>query len=243
MTRIHSPVALVTGAAQRIGAAIARRLHQSGFHVMVHYHHSKEAAMHLADQLNQERANSADTVGADLRDQGAAQVIIDASLSRFGQLNLLVNNASIFSRQDADWMDMFLCNVQAPYGLSLAAFSHLSQTKGSIINITDIHASMPLRHYAAYCQSKAALAMQTRALALEFAPAVRVNAIAPGAIAWPEGDNQVSPNVQDQIIAKTLLQRHGAPQYIAKAVMYLVDNDFVTGQTLQVDGGRYLNGI
>ncbi|PJD91633.1 MAG: pteridine reductase [Legionella sp.] len=240
---ISSPVALVTGAAKRIGAAIATRLHQSGFTVMIHYHHSEEAAIHLAEQFNDERANSACTVRADLRDHSTVQNIIHATVSRFGQLNVLVNNASIFSRDDADWLDMFACNVQAPYGLSRAAFSHLSQTTGSIINITDIHANMPLRDYAVYCQSKAALAMQTRALALEFAPKVRVNAIAPGAIAWPEGDNHLSTEIQAHILAKTLLQRHGDPHYIAQAVMYLVSNDFVTGQTLQVDGGRYLNGI
>ena len=135
---------------------------------------------------------------------------------------------------------MWRCNVQAPYQLSHAALPYLEGTQGSIINITDVHAHTPLRGYAAYCQTKAALAMQTRALAQEFAPSVRVNAIAPGAIMWPEGANQLDSTIQEKIITKTLLKRHGTPENIAQAMIYLVNNTYVTGQSLQVDGGRHL---
>jgi pteridine reductase len=239
MTGAAQPVALVTGSAHRIGAAIAKRLHQEGFRVAVHYHHSKDAATQLVAALNQVRDNSACALSADLCVSSAPQELVAELIADWGQLDLLVNNASIFSSHDADWDKMWHCNVQAPYLLSRAAFPHLIVSRGSIINLTDIHALTPLRGYAAYCQTKAALAMQTRALAQEFAPNVRVNAVAPGAILWPEGDNRLAPVVQQKIIAKTWLQCHGEPGYIAQAVMYLINNTYVTGQSLQVDGGRY----
>ncbi|MCX7089906.1 MAG: pteridine reductase [Legionellales bacterium] len=239
MTAAAQPVALVTGAAHRIGAALASRLHQEGFRVAVHYHHSKDAARQLVAALNQVRENSACALSADLCVASAPQDLVAELIANWGQLDLLVNNASIFSSHDADSDKMWHCNVHAPYLLSRAAFPHLVVTRGSIINVTDIHAQTPLRGYAAYCQTKAALAMQTRALAQEFAPSVRVNAVAPGAILWPEGDNSLDPVIQEKIIAKTLLQRHGKPEYIAQAVMYLINNTYVTSQILQVDGGRY----
>lgn len=234
------PVAIITGAAQRIGAAIATQLHQVGFRVVVHYHHSHDAATQLVAAFNRTCSETAWAVQGDLCLPRTPALLLAETLTQFGQVDVLVNNASIFSRHDADWDSMWRCNVHAPYQLSRAAFSALADTQGSIINITDIHASMPLRDYAAYCQTKAALAMQTRALAQEFAPNVRVNAIAPGAIAWPEGDNQISQVVQEKILAKILLKRHGVPDNIAQAVLYLVNNSYVTGQSLQVDGGRYL---
>lgn len=240
MKQHDQPVALITGAAHRIGAALASDLHQAGFRVVVHYHHSEAAAQQQVLTYNQSRANSAIALRADLCSLTTIPSLIDTVLAQWGRLDLLINNASIFSKCDSDSESMWRCNVQAPYQLSWAAFPHLEATQGSIINITDIHAHTPLRDYAIYCQTKAALAMQTRALAQQFAPNVRVNAIAPGAIMWPEADNQLQPMIQEKIISKTLVKRHGSPQYIAQAMMYLVTNQFVTGQSLQVDGGRYL---
>lgn len=234
------PVALITGAAQRIGAVLANQLHQAGFRVVVHYHHSEAAATESVAAFNKLRANSAVALSADLCSPSAVSFLLDATVAQWGRLDVIVNNASIFSRQDLDWERMWRCNVQAPYQLSHAAFPYLEATQGSIINITDVHAHTPLRGYAAYCQTKAALAMQTRALSQEFAPSVRVNAIAPGAIMWPEGANQLDSTIQEKIITKTLLKRHGTPENIAQAMMYLVNNTYVTGQSLQVDGGRHL---
>lgn len=240
MSPTAKPVALVTGAAHRIGAAIAKQLHQAGFRVVVHCHHSLDSATYLVSECNQIRNDSALVLSADLCAPSAAQDLVAAILSQWGQLDLLVNNASVFSSHDEAWEQMWRCNVQAPYQLSRAAFPHLSATQGSIINITDIHAHTPLRQHPAYCQTKAALAMQTKALAQEFSPLVRVNAIAPGAIIWPEGDNALTQAKQEHILSKTLLKRHGNPENITQAVLYLVNNTYVTGQSLQVDGGRYI---
>lgn len=233
-----APVALVTGAARRIGAAIVRHLHAAGFGVVIHCHQSQTEAHALENELNQQRADSVKVLIADLANPTSAHQLITEALSWAGRIDLLVNNASLFTRNEADWDAMFTLNVKAPFLLSQAAFPHLSLTHGSIINITDIHADKPLKGYAIYCQSKAALSMQTKALAREFAPNVRVNAVAPGAIMWPEQDNQLNDILQQNIIEKTPLKRHGNPMFIAQAVLALAENAFITGQVLRVDGGR-----
>lgn len=233
-----APVVLVTGAAKRIGAAIAQHLHKAGFRVVIHCHQSRDAAEVLAHEMNQLRADSAHVFTADLYHPESAHQLITDTLNWGGRLDLLVNNASLFTRNAADWDAMFDLNVKTPFILSHAAFPHLLNTHGSIINITDIHADKPLKDYAVYCQSKAALSMQTKALAREFAPKVRVNAVAPGAIMWPEQGNQLSEEQQQNIINKTPLKRHGSPLFIAQAVLALAENTFITGQTLCVDGGR-----
>ena len=239
-------VALVTGAARRIGAAIAKNLHKAGFNIIIHCHHSELDALTLAYQLNQDRTNSAIILRTDLTiKDGPTQLIKDA-VNWGGRLDVLVNNASLFIKNSSEsvdkgtWDTLFNINVKAPLYLSYAAEPFLAEQNGVIINITDIHAQHPLKGYSLYCQSKAALAMQTKSLALEFAPNVRVNAVAPGAMAWPEGENALTQEQQQQIIAKTPLKRHGEPIHIAQAVLALVDNTFITGQTLAVDGGRHL---
>ncbi|WP_193392359.1 pteridine reductase [Legionella rubrilucens] len=246
MTKQEGRVALVTGAARRIGAAIVQFLHQAGFKVAIHCYQSSTEAANLAKLLNNLQADSARVIQCDLLRDDAGQVIIDEVTRWAGRLDLLVNNASVFFRTDVqqwhvnDQNRLFQVNVFAPFSLSTSAFPWLQQQKGSIVNITDIHADKPLKGYALYCQSKAALAMQTRALAREFAPLVRVNAVAPGAIAWPEHENSLSLNAREQIIARTPLKSHGQPDYIAQAVLALADNAFITGQILNVDGGRSL---
>lgn len=236
-----SRVALVTGAARRIGAAIAVRLHQAGFHVIIHCHRSEEPARVLTAQLNHLRANSALVLVADLLIKSSALALIPSAIEWAGRLDLLVNNASIFRRDsdnEADWDDLFLTNTRAPFWLSHAAYPYLAAQEGAIINLTDIHAEKPLKGYSVYCQSKAALALQTKALALKFAPKVRVNAIAPGAIAWPEDTNKIDQDIQTKIIKSTPLKRHGDPAFIAEALLNIALNPFITGQTLNVDGGR-----
>lgn len=238
------PVALVTGGARRIGKSIVEHLHAHKFRVVIHCHHSVREAQALAVQLNQRQPNTATVMVANLALSTDIQALMTQALDWGQRLDLLVNNASVFIktniRATADWDTHFNINVKAPFLLSQQAFTALSQSCGSIINITDIHADKPLKDYSIYCQSKAALVMQTKSLAREFAPNIRVNAIAPGAIAWPEGDNQLNNTLQQQIIDKTPLKRHGDPSYIAHAVLSLVNNPFITGQILAVDGGRSL---
>lgn len=237
---LNQPTALITGASRRIGAAIATYLHQSGFRVLIHCHQSFDSALALAHVLNEKRTNTARVLSVDLSVKESAVELIHDTIDWARRLDVLVNNASVFSRHEADWDRMFVTNVKAPFWLSHAAYPYLVKTQGTIINITDTHAQTPLKGYAMYCQTKAALAMQTKALASEFAPDIRVNAVAPGAIAWPEGDNSLSQKQQQAILAQTALHCHGTPLFIAKAVFALVDNPFITGQTLPVDGGRYI---
>lgn len=232
-------MALVTGGARRIGATIVKDLHAKGWFVCIHYHQSDKEAQHLMQDLNAIRPASAAIFKADLRDPVSYHQLVQAVLNE-RDLSLLVNNASIFSAENADNDQMWKVNVQAPYDLSLAFFESLKKTQGNIVNITDIHAQRPLKGYAWYCQTKAALTMQTMSLAREFAPSVRVNAVAPGSILWPEGENILSIEQRQQILAKTLLSGHGNPEYIAQAVLSFIDNAFVTGQILAVDGGRSL---
>lgn len=237
-------VALVTGAARRIGAAIVQLLHSEGFNTVIHCHRSTDEAQQLATILNHMRPDSALVLPFDLAKPNAGEYLIEETLKWGGQLDVLVNNASQFTRSDLnngayDTQErLFAINVFAPFALSTAAYPALSQRHGNIINITDIHADRPLKNYAVYCQTKAALVMQTKALAREFAPHVRVNAVAPGAIAWPEQDNELSKEAQAEIIAKTPLKCHGQPAYIAQAVMAMLENPFINGQVVNVDGGR-----
>lgn len=237
-------VALVTGAAKRMGSIIVEQLHQAGYHVAIHCHHSYQEAQLLANQLNQVRKDSATVIVVDLCQDNMANSLINKVITWRGQLDLLVNNASVFIKSELQrpdksvWDKLFVTNVQAPFYLSLAARAYLALQKGAIVNITDIHAERPLKGYVEYCQSKAALLMQTKALAREFAPDIRVNAVAPGAMIWPEGENELTLKLKEEIIAKTPLKKHGDGHFIAEAVLFLAENQFITGQILNVDGGR-----
>ncbi|MDP3268602.1 MAG: pteridine reductase [Legionella sp.] len=243
----EAKVALVTGGARRIGAAIVRHLHGAGYKVMIHCHFSLTQAHDLANEFNNQRPNSAFVIQRDLAEHEMAQEILTTVQEWSGRLDLLVNNASLFIRSDCsgfnddDWKILFDINVKAPFLLSLAAQPLLKMRRGVIINLTDIHAEKPLKGYSVYCQTKAALEMQTKSLAREFSPEIRVNAVAPGAIAWPEDANSLTSAAQQKIIAKTPLKSHGNPEYIAQAVLALADNPFITGQIMKVDGGRSLN--
>jgi pteridine reductase len=237
-------VALVTGAARRIGAVVVKTLHAAGYKVVIHCHHSLQTADAIAAELNAQRAASALVIPKDLTVFNAAEEMISVIQNWAGRLDLLVNNASVFIRSDLttfaanDWDALFNTHVKAPFLLSLAARPLLSAQHGAIINVTDIHAEKPLKNYSVYCQSKAALEMQTKSLAYELAPEIRVNAIAPGAIIWPEDNNSLSLEIKEKIMAKIPLKKHGAPKYIADAVLALAENPYITGQILKVDGGR-----
>lgn len=231
-------VALITGGARRIGAAIAKYLHARDFKVIIHCNNSLNSAHELGDKLNKVRANSALVLQSSLESPETIQDIIQNSFNWSKRLDVLINNASIFSKEINKFDEMWYVNVKAPYLLSNFAFPYLQKVSGTIVNITDSNIRKPIKDYAIYCQTKAALSMQTKALALEFAPYVRVNAVAPGAILWPEGENDLSIEKKEFIISKILLKKHGKPLNIANAVFMLIENDFITGQEIFVDGGR-----
>ncbi|HEY7928893.1 MAG TPA: pteridine reductase [Steroidobacteraceae bacterium] len=234
---------LITGAARRVGAALVRALHAAGANVLVHCHRSAQAAQALCAELERERSGSSAMIVADLLDTADLPRLVDSALAHFGRLDLLINNASSFYPTPighitvAHWEDLMGTNLRAPLFLTQAAAPALRDSGGSVLNIVDIHGQRPLRDHALYSTAKAGLIMLTRALARELAPAVRVNAIAPGAILWPEGGMQESRKAR--ITEHTPLQRHGCPEDIVRAVLFFASEaPFVTGQVLAVDGGR-----
>lgn len=239
-----APVILVTGAARRVGAEIARELHAAGARVALHFRSSRGDAEALATGFNATRPESASIFQADLLDSASLPGLVSAVVERFGRLDGLINNASSFfptalgQIDEAAWFDLMGSNLKAPLFLSQAAAPHLKATGGAIINIVDIHAERPLKGYPLYCAAKAGLLGLTRALAVELAPDVRVNGVAPGAIEWPD-DEQFPAAERQAIVAHTLLGRVGAPSDIARTVRFLLfDAPYITGQIIPVDGGR-----
>ncbi|MBI4754735.1 MAG: pteridine reductase [Betaproteobacteria bacterium] len=237
-------VIIVTGAARRVGAAIVRELHAGGARVMLHYRSAERDARSVAAACNAARAGSAQLVQADLLDPASPRRIVEATLERFGRLDGLVNNASSFlatplgAIDTAAWDDIVGTNLRAPLFLAQEAAPHLRAARGALVNIIDIHAERPLRDFPLYCAAKAGLLGLTRALAIELAPEVRVNAVAPGPIQWPE-DGSFDLPAQEAIIDHTLLKRCGEPLDVARAVRFLMAGaPYVTGQVLAVDGGR-----
>lgn len=242
-----APVALITGSARRIGAAIARRLHADGFDLALHYRGSATEMQALAAELQAVRANSVLTLQADLSEFDRLPELVAHTVGRYGRLDALVNNASTFqptplgATTPAQWDALFASNARAPFFLAQAAAPHLKASRGAIVNLVDIYAERPLRDHPVYCMAKAALVMATRSLALELAPEVRVNAIAPGAILWAE--NETSDTRQQSMLARTPLARTGTPAEIAEAVRWLLRGaTYSTGQVINVDGGRMLAG-
>jgi pteridine reductase len=236
--------ALVTGAAKRIGAVIARKLHAAGANVAIHYHSSASAARELVAELERERRGSAFSVGADVRDVRALERMAHDVVERTGRLDVLVNNASNFyptplgTVTEEQWNDLVGSNLKAPLFLTQALLPALRGSQGVVVNIVDVHAQRPLRDHPVYGAAKAGLAMLTRSLAKDLGPDVRVNGVSPGAILWPEGDG-MSDKLRAGIIKQTALKRAGEPEDIAAAVLFLIrDAPYVTGQIIAVDGGR-----
>jgi len=237
-------VALVTGGARRVGAAIARIFHEAGANVVVHYQRSSTDAATLIADLNSKRAASAVCLSADLLDTANLAQLPRFAHERFGRLDILVNNASTFyptpvgEISEAHWNDLLGTNLKAPLFLSQAAAPTLRLSRGLILNIADIHGMRPLRRYPVYVVAKAGLIMLTRSLARELSPQIRVNAIAPGPVMWP-ADGVADAELQKKIVSRTLLQRSGSALDIARtALFFAAQAPFITGQVMSVDGGR-----
>jgi pteridine reductase len=239
--------ALVTGAANRIGAQIARTLHQNGANLIIHYRESLANAEALARQLNAQRSNSACCLQTELSNIDAIETISQQAAQAFGGLDILINNASSFyptplgAMTEQDWDNLIGSNFKAPLFLSQACYPYLLATNGAIINMLDIYASLPLKNHSLYCCAKAANAMLVKSMALEMAPKVRVNGIAPGAILWPENSDASQTQQQKAILAKIPLQKRGSPDSIVQAVMFLLTNEYITGEVIRIDGGRLLS--
>jgi len=238
-------VALITGAAHRIGAAIARTLHAAGMNVVLHYRSSQAEAQALRDALNALRPASAACLQCELHDTSALEQMAKEAPQIWQRLDVLVNNASSFHATpmggitEAHWEELVGSNLKAPLFLSQALAVNLRAQQGCIVNIADIHAERPLKNHTVYSIAKAGLVMLTRSLARELGPEVRVNAVAPGAILWPETD--LETRIRQDIIAATALKRQGHPRDIARAVLFLIcDADYISGEVLTVDGGRSL---
>jgi len=243
---LRDKVVLITGAARRVGAVVARKLHAAGAQLVIHYHRSAAEAQALAAELNAGRPASVTPLGGNLLDLKVLDSLVEATIARHGHLDILVNNASTFyptpvgTITPAQWDDLMGTNLRAPLFLSQAAAPHLKARQGLIINIADIHGMRPLRHHTVYSPAKAGLIMLTQSLARELAPEVRVNAIAPGPVEFPE--QGLSEEMKQSIIDRTLLKRRGSPDDIARAALFFASEaPYITGQVLAVDGGRSAN--
>lgn len=245
---LKDKVVLITGGAKRVGAAICRLLHANGAQLMIHYRSSTSEARALQAELNLKRANSVAIIQGDLLNLAVLPSMVQETIKHFGKLDVLINNASSYYAteigeiDDDQWEDLVGSNLKAPLFLSQAAAPELRKQHGCIINITDMHVERPKKGYIVYSVAKAGLVTLTKSLAHELSPEVRVNAVAPGPVMWPEDNPQFDEVYRQRVISQTLLKRIGEPDDVAKAVKFLIqDAPFITGLVIAVDGGRSLN--
>ena len=245
---LNQKVVLITGGAKRVGAAICRELHACGAQIMIHYKTSTTEARALQAELNLQRANSVAIIQGDLLNMAVLPSLIQETVKHFGKLDVLINNASSYYATEIgaitedNWQDLVGSNLKAPMFLAQAAAAELRKNHGCIVNITDMHIERPKKGYVVYSVAKAGLVTLTKSLAHELSPEVRVNAVAPGPVQWPENNPQFDEVYRQRVISQTLLKKIGEPKDIAKAVKFLVaDAPFITGHVLAVDGGRSLN--
>lgn len=248
MKTIKSKVVLITGGAKRVGAAICRELHAQGAQLMIHYNTSTTEARALQAELNLLRANSVAIIQGDLLNIAALPNLVSETVKQFGKLDVLINNASSYyptemgQINEDNWHDLMGSNLKAPVFLTQAAAPELRKNHGCIVNITDMHVERPKKGYIVYSVAKAGLVTLTKSLAHELSPEVRVNAVAPGPVQWPESNPQFDEVYRQRVINQTLLKRVGEAEDVAKTVKFLIyDAPFITGHVLAVDGGRSLN--
>jgi len=242
--KAKAKTALITGAAKRVGAVTAKKLHSNGYNVVIHYGQSASEAEQLVNALNEKRKNSAVAIQADLSDLSAVSKLSKAAVAQWGGMHALINNASAFYPTPLNestikqWDELFNSNAKAPYFLAQSLAGTLAESEGAIVNMVDIHATHPLKHYNLYGMSKAALAFMTKSLAKDLAPHVRVNGIAPGMVMWP--DEEIHELDREKLLRRIPLKKSGTPDDIANAIAFLVEQPYITGQILAIDGGRSL---
>jgi len=235
--------ALITGGGARIGAEIAKALHDNRFNVIIHYNESEQEAKALCDKFNKKRQNSAQIIHANLTFVNDINQLVESVKN----INLLVNNASVFyptpleNCTTNDWDNIMNINVRAPFLLSKGLSKKLKDTQGCIVNIVDIHAERPLKNYAIYNISKMGVKTLTKTLAKELAPDVRVCGVSPGSILWPEQKAKLETHTKQTLIERIALKRQGSPADIAEAVLFLANANYITGEVINVDGGRTLH--
>jgi pteridine reductase len=241
-------VAIITGGAKRVGAAISRRLHKANIDIIIHYRNSDTEANSLQEQLNKIRKGSASIIQADLLDPNSYSLIINEAIKVYGQLNFLINNASSYyptninDINELNWNELIVSNLKAALFLSKEASPFLKKSNGSIINITDSHITNPKKNYIIYSIAKSGLTTLTKSLALELGPEIRVNAVAPGPVLWPDKSSEFDALYRKKVISQTMLKKVGDADDIAKAVEFLLLNaPFITSHILNVDGGRSFN--
>ncbi len=247
-TALQNKVVLITGGAKRVGAAISRELHAHGANLMIHYNTSKQEAKAIQAELNLQRPDSVSIIQGDLLNIAIVSSLVRETTKRFGKLDILINNASTYEPTEIgnidenNWNDLIGSNLKAPTFLSQAAAKDLKKSHGCIINITDMHIESPKKGYVVYSVAKAGLVTLTKSLAQELSPEVRVNAVAPGPVLWPDNNPEFNEVYRKRVVSQTLLKRIGEPTDIAKAVKFLAaDAPFITGHVLAVDGGRSIN--
>jgi len=235
--------ALITGGAQRIGAEIAKTLHENQFNVIIHYNESEKEAKTLCAKFNKTRHNSAQIIHANLASINEINQLIES----IENIDLLVNNASVFYPTPLenctmnDWDNIMNINVRAPFILSKGLSIKLKDTQGCIVNIVDIHAERPLKNYPIYNISKTGIKTLTKTLAKELAPDVRVCGVSPGSILWPEQNAELEPHKKQIMLERIALKRQGSPADIAEAVLFLANANYITGEVINIDGGRSLH--
>lgn len=242
----NSPVVLITGAAKRVGAALAESLHDAGYRIIIHCRHTTQDIAAQIEFLNRKRPASVRLLCADLSDHHAVIQLAKQAENLFGRIDALINNASSFyatpidTVDESDWDTLFASNAKAPYFLSITLAPALAKQRGCVINIADIYATFPLQNFSIYSMAKAANQMMTKSLAIELAPNIRVNGIAPGAILWPESSEHDGAS-QEKLLQKIPLERRGDPTDIVNAVKFLLESSpYMNGHILTLDGGRTL---
>jgi pteridine reductase len=240
---LNGKVILITGGSRRVGAVVCRHLHAHGANLVIHYRSSKDDALVLQAELQRARPDSVALLQGDLLDYARLETLVRDAALAFGRLDVLLNNASSFyptpmgQATEQQWDDLLGSNLKAPFFLCQAAAPYLKRSGGCIVNMADVHADRPLKNYPIYCAAKAGIVMLTKSLARELGPEVRVNAIAPGTILWPE--HELNDAIKAQILERVPQKRSGEPMDIARTVLFLIrDAQYISGQVIAVDGGR-----